>query len=66
MDIATHWVPGSPECLEASKLLYMHKYQWALDVLEGLVVACVFELSKMNCSQTGQLIHPIAPNPLEY
>jgi hypothetical protein len=54
MDLSVCWVNGSPECLEAAKLLYMRKYQRALDVLEGLVVARVFELTKMNRSQTGK------------
>jgi hypothetical protein len=54
MDITEHWMPASPECHKAAKLLHMRKYQRALDVLEGLVVARVFELSKMNSSQTGK------------
>jgi len=53
--IAEHWTRGSAECHEAAALLHMHKYQRVLDVLEGLVVAHVFELSKMNRSQTGTL-----------
>jgi len=64
MDIIKRWVSGGPECNEAAKLLHMCKYQRALDVLEGLVVARVFELSKMTRSQTGQpsLIYFNAPN----
>jgi hypothetical protein len=54
MDITERWMPASPECHEAAKLLHMRKYQRALNVLEGLVVARVFELSKMNRSQTGK------------
>ena len=54
MGIIERWIPGSPEGNEAAKLLHMRKYQRALDVLEGLVVARVFELSKMNRSQTGK------------
>lgn len=64
MDITAHWVSGGPECLEASKLLYMCKYQWALNVLEGLVVAHVFELSKMNHLQTSQPYSPNFPKPI--
>jgi hypothetical protein len=41
---------------EAAKLLHMHKYQRALDVLEVLVVAHVFELGCMNHSQTGMVL----------
>jgi hypothetical protein len=54
MDVTEHWAPRSPECHEAAKLLHMRKYQRALDVLEGLVVAHVFELSKMNHSLSGK------------
>jgi hypothetical protein len=35
-------------------LVTMRKYQRALDHLEGLIVACMFELTKMNMSQTGK------------
>ncbi|KAF8341085.1 hypothetical protein F5887DRAFT_1062512 [Amanita rubescens] len=34
----------------------MRRYQRALDILEGLVVARIFELSKMNMSETGESI----------
>jgi hypothetical protein len=54
MDVTEHWEPRSPECHKAAKLLHMCKYQRALNVLEGLVVACVFELSKMNFSWSGK------------
>ena len=30
------------------------KYQWTLNNLEGLVVAHIFTLTKMNRSQTGE------------
>lgn len=60
MEITERWTPMSPACHEAAQMLRMHKYQRALDVLEGLVVACVFELGKMNRSQTGMLLlYPI-------
>jgi hypothetical protein len=49
MSITERWICGSAESHEAARLLHMRKYQRALDVLEGLVVAHVFELSKMNC-----------------
>jgi hypothetical protein len=53
MDMAVCWVAGNAECNDAAKLLHMCKYQQALDILEGLVVARMFELGKMNHSQTG-------------
>jgi len=42
MGIVVRWIAGSAECRDAAKLLHMRKYQRALDVLEGLVVARVF------------------------
>jgi hypothetical protein len=53
LGIIAHWVPGSPEWEEAGRLVSMQKYQRSLDNLEGLVVARIFELTKMNRSQTG-------------
>ena len=48
------WKADGPECMAAMKLLSMHKYQHSLHHLEGLIVACIFELSKANWSQTGK------------
>lgn len=55
LGIVTRWVLGGSECEEAGRLVAMRKYQRAVDNLEGLVVACIFELTKMNRSQTGKL-----------
>ena len=54
LGIVNCWVIGGPKCIETAKLVAMHKYQRALDSLEGLVVAWIFELTKMNRSQTGK------------
>jgi len=53
LEITQRWKVGSLEWRAAAKLVAMHKYQKALDNLEGLVVARIFELTKMNMSQTG-------------
>lgn len=53
--VVTRWVLGGPECEEAGRLVSMRRYQRCLDTLEGLVVARIFELTKMNRSQTGEL-----------
>lgn len=53
-DVAERWIPGSAEWKEAAALASMHRYQKALDKLEGLVVAHLFELTKMNMSCTGK------------
>jgi hypothetical protein len=50
LSVVTCW---GPEWEETGRLVSMCRYQRALDNLEGLVVARIFELSKMNRSQTG-------------
>ncbi|KII92210.1 hypothetical protein PLICRDRAFT_104028 [Plicaturopsis crispa FD-325 SS-3] len=54
LDIQVRWVATDPEWQNAGRLVAMRKYQRALDSLEGLIVARMFELSKMNRSQTGK------------
>jgi hypothetical protein len=54
LGVVDRWEPGSAEWLNTSKLVAMRKYQRALDQLEGLIVARMFELTKMNMSQTGK------------
>ena len=56
LGIITHWVLGGSECEKAGRLVVMRKYQQALDNLKGLVFTCIFELTKMNRSQTGELL----------
>jgi hypothetical protein len=53
LGIQVRWVPGMPEWVDAGNQVAMRKYQRALDQLEGLIVARMFELTKMNMSQTG-------------
>src|ERR1700683_5145386 len=55
LGVITRWALGGPECKEAARLVSMRRYQQSLDALEGLVVACIFKLTKMNRSQTGEL-----------
>jgi hypothetical protein len=55
LGIATRWVAGSEEWKNAAKLVSSRVYQRALDQLQGLIVARLFELSKMNMSGTGGL-----------
>lgn len=54
LGIITRWKVGGPEWEEAKRLVSMRKYQRCLDNLEGLIVARIFELTKMNRSQTGE------------
>ncbi|KAJ7789588.1 hypothetical protein B0H14DRAFT_3094898 [Mycena olivaceomarginata] len=53
LGIATRWRPGDAEWVAAAKMLGKRRYQRALDELEGLVVARMFELSKVNMGDTG-------------
>jgi hypothetical protein len=54
LGVANRWEPESVEWVNAGKLVAMRKYQRALDQLEGLIVARMFELTKLNMSQTGK------------
>ena len=53
MDIVTRWDPKDDKWKEAAVMVGKRRYQRCLDALEGLVVARMFELTKMNMSQTG-------------
>ena len=53
LNIAQRWEQGSFEWQAAAEKVSMRTYQWCIDVLEGLVIARMFELTKMNQSQTG-------------
>jgi hypothetical protein len=53
LGVAERWVAGSPEWHDASTKVALRRYQRCIDSLEGLVVARMFELTKVNMSQTG-------------
>ena len=55
LGIDQRWQPQGVEWQNVGRMVAMRKYQRALDVLEGLVVVRMFELTKMNRSQTGKL-----------
>jgi collagenase-like PrtC family protease len=55
MGIVHRWKIGGSDWQAAAKLVVMRQYRRALDNLESLVVARIFELSKMNMSGTGEL-----------
>jgi len=57
LGVTERWKLGSMEWRAAAKRVAMRKYQCALDNLEQLVVARIFELTKMNMSQTGMKFH---------
>ena len=56
LNISACWKPGDVEWQSAGRLVANREYQWALDRLEGLVVAQIFELSKMNRAGTGKFL----------
>ena len=56
LNICVRWGPEGEEWKAAAERVSMRQYQRCLDSLEGLVVARMFELTRMNMSQTGKLI----------
>ena len=54
LSITLRWEPGCPEWISTAKMVSLRRYQRCLDSLEGLIVARMFELTKMNMSQTGE------------
>ncbi|KAG1843328.1 hypothetical protein F4604DRAFT_1596906 [Suillus subluteus] len=53
LEIMMCWTPADADWQRVGRLIAHRKYQCALDQLEGLVIACIFELSKMNWAGTG-------------
>jgi len=53
LNIARRWERGSFEWQAVAEKVTMQTCQHCIDVLEGLVVAWMFELTEMNWSQTG-------------
>ncbi|KAJ7858710.1 hypothetical protein B0H14DRAFT_3085063 [Mycena olivaceomarginata] len=53
LDIADRWTTASPRWVSTTVAIKKCKYLLALDALELLIVERIFELTKMNQSQTG-------------
>ncbi|KAJ7081091.1 hypothetical protein C8R43DRAFT_965631 [Mycena crocata] len=53
LDIAERWTTRSTKWGETTEAIKKRKYQLALDALELLIVERIFELTKMNQSETG-------------
>ncbi|KAJ7159890.1 hypothetical protein C8R43DRAFT_881551 [Mycena crocata] len=53
LEIANRWTTSSPKWVATVAAVKQRKYQMALDALELLIVERIFELTKMNQSQTG-------------
>ena len=58
LNVARCWVPGDAEWKKAGMMVNKRQYQRCLDELERLVISRMFELTKMNMSQTGDLKLP--------
>lgn len=62
LDIARRWEDDGDNLIRVAKMAKNRTYQRAIDALEGLVVARMFELSKVNMSDTGKRINsPLLP-----
>ncbi|KAJ7369220.1 hypothetical protein DFH08DRAFT_619916, partial [Mycena albidolilacea] len=53
LDVAERWTVESPKWVSTVVEIKKRKYQLTLDALELLIVERIFELTKMNQSQTG-------------
>ncbi|KAJ7736987.1 hypothetical protein DFH07DRAFT_870634 [Mycena maculata] len=53
MSIEERWIEGGEKWEAAATMVHRRRYQRALDHLEGLVVARMFELAKCHMSGTG-------------
>ncbi|KAF7367673.1 hypothetical protein MSAN_00831000 [Mycena sanguinolenta] len=53
LGVVRRWEPEDAEWIAAATMVVSRRYQRALDELEGLVVARMFELSKAHMSDTG-------------
>ncbi|KAF8522985.1 hypothetical protein JB92DRAFT_2827420 [Gautieria morchelliformis] len=65
LDIDHQWEPGSEEWKHWEDYLVKREYHRAVDVLEGLVVSQLFELTKMNQSETGYKLRVKIANALK-
>lgn len=54
MGIEVRWESTSPQWDEAATLVSTRRYRLAVNRLEMLVIQRMFELTKMNLSQTGR------------
>jgi len=55
LEIKKRWTPEDTQWQKVGRLMANWKYQHALDRLEGLIVARIFELTKMNQAGTGEV-----------
>ena len=58
LGVTVRWTPGCAEWNKAETMTRTREYRKALDKLEGLVVAQIFELTKLNRAGTGKPAFP--------
>ena len=63
LGVAQRWTVESDEYKKAQVLYNRRRYQCCVDELEGLVVARLFELTKVNMAQTGECTLQSMPAP---
>lgn len=56
LGLQSRWLEGSEEWGAAKKLVAEREYRKALDKLEGLLVARIFEMSRLNVAGTGMYL----------
>ena len=59
LGVVERWVPECPEWKSAAVMAGKRRYQRCMDDLEGLIVSRMFELTKMNMSQTGMTFYSV-------
>jgi hypothetical protein len=57
LGVESRWVQGDEKWVAAAAMVRRRRYQRALDNLEGLIIARVFELGKCHMPETGELQH---------
>ncbi|KAJ7710754.1 hypothetical protein B0H17DRAFT_840402, partial [Mycena rosella] len=62
LQIETQWTPGGEEWNAAATLVVTRQYRLCVNKLEELVLKRLFELTKMNMSQTGECCFPHIPS----
>jgi hypothetical protein len=60
LNVTQWWTSDFMEWQQAAKKVSMQCYQHCIDALKGLVVARMFELTKMNMSQMGKTPHVLS------
>lgn len=54
LGVESRWIRGDAKWIAAAEMVRKRRYQRALDHLEGLIIARVFELGKCHMPETGE------------